>query len=77
MLAGLLGVVAVAALDGTWVRLKMCPAEDCRWVFYDHARNRTGVWCQMAECGNRRKVREHRSRRRATSTAPPRCSWWG
>ncbi|MFC5941181.1 CGNR zinc finger domain-containing protein [Micromonospora harpali] len=70
VLAGLLGVVAVAALDGTWGRLKMCPAEDCRWVFYDHARNRTGVWCQMAECGNRRKVREHRFRRRATSTAP-------
>lgn len=69
VLAGLLGVVAVAALDGTWGRLKMCPAEDCRWVFYDHARNRTGVWCQMAECGNRRKVREHRLRRRATSTA--------
>ncbi|MDI5938877.1 MULTISPECIES: CGNR zinc finger domain-containing protein [unclassified Micromonospora] len=68
VLAGLLGVVAVAALDGTWGRLKMCPAEDCRWVFYDHARNRTGVWCQMAECGNRRKVREHRSRQRAAST---------
>ncbi|MDG4817641.1 CGNR zinc finger domain-containing protein [Micromonospora sp. WMMD956] len=69
VLAGLLGVVAVAALDGTWGRLKMCPAEDCRWVFYDHARNRTGVWCQMAECGNRRKVREHRSRQRASSAA--------
>ncbi|WP_431892430.1 CGNR zinc finger domain-containing protein [Micromonospora haikouensis] len=69
VLAGLLGVVAVAALDGTWGRLKMCPAEDCRWVFYDHARNRTGVWCQMAECGNRRKVREHRSRQRAAPTA--------
>ncbi|MFI6161504.1 CGNR zinc finger domain-containing protein [Micromonospora haikouensis] len=68
VLAGLLGVVAVAALDGTWGRLKMCPAEDCRWVFYDHARNRTGVWCQMAECGNRRKVREHRSRQRAAAT---------
>ncbi|MBB5828458.1 CGNR zinc finger domain-containing protein [Micromonospora carbonacea] len=68
VLAGLLGVVAVAALDGTWVRLKMCPAEDCRWVFYDHARNRTGVWCQMAECGNRRKVREHRMRQRTTPT---------
>ncbi|WP_431911504.1 CGNR zinc finger domain-containing protein [Micromonospora carbonacea] len=68
VLAGLLGVVAVAALDGAWGRLKMCPAEDCRWVFYDHARNRTGVWCQMAECGNRRKVREHRSRQRAAST---------
>jgi predicted RNA-binding Zn ribbon-like protein len=63
-LARLLGIVAVAAIDGTWGRLKMCPAEDCRWVFYDHARNRMGVWCQMAECGNRRKVREHRARRR-------------
>ncbi|WP_091089634.1 CGNR zinc finger domain-containing protein [Micromonospora nigra] len=42
------------------------PGRRCRWVFYDHARNRTGVWCRMAECGNRRKVREHRSRQKST-----------
>ncbi|MEV4138598.1 CGNR zinc finger domain-containing protein [Dactylosporangium sp. NPDC049742] len=66
--ARLLAVVAVAAFDGTWERLKLCPAEDCRWAFYDHARNRKGVWCQMSECGNRRKVRDFRARRRADLT---------
>lgn len=63
-LAKLVEIVAVATIDGTWSRLKMCPAEGCRWVFYDNARNRMGVWCQMTECGNRRKVRVHRSRSR-------------
>ncbi|WP_239342248.1 CGNR zinc finger domain-containing protein [Frankia sp. CiP3] len=58
----LLWIVAVAAIDGTWKRLKVCPAEDCRWAFYDNAKNRMGVWCQMAECGNRRKARAHRAR---------------
>ncbi|GAB7045440.1 CGNR zinc finger domain-containing protein [Catenuloplanes indicus] len=67
VLAGtLLGIVAEAALDGTWRRLKICPAEDCRWAFYDHAKNRMGVWCQMAECGNRAKARRHRGRQART-----------
>lgn len=61
--ATLLGIVAAAAVDGTWRRLKICPAEDCRWAFYDHAKNRMGVWCQMRECGNRAKARRHRGRR--------------
>ncbi|WBB78045.1 CGNR zinc finger domain-containing protein [Micromonospora sp. WMMD882] len=68
VLARLLEIVMVATIDGAWARLKMCPADDCRWVFYDNARNRMGVWCQMTECGNRRKVREHRSRRRSAPT---------
>lgn len=58
----ILCVIALAMVEGTWARLKICPAEDCRWAFYDHAKNRMGVWCQMAECGNRRKVRAHRAR---------------
>ncbi len=62
MFTQLLWIVAVAAIDGTWKRLKVCPAEDCRWAFYDNAKNRMGVWCQMAECGNRRKARAHRAR---------------
>jgi predicted RNA-binding Zn ribbon-like protein len=57
-----LSVTAVAMVEGTWNRLKVCPAPDCRWAFYDGSKNRGGVWCQMAECGNRHKVRAHRSR---------------
>jgi predicted RNA-binding Zn ribbon-like protein len=63
--AHLLWTVAVAAIDGTWNRLKACPAQDCRWAFYDHAKNSMGVWCQMAECGNKRKARAYRSRQRS------------
>jgi predicted RNA-binding Zn ribbon-like protein len=61
-LGQILAIVGTAALDGTWKRLKVCPAEDCLWAFYDHSRNRSGIWCQMAECGNRSKVRAFRTR---------------
>lgn len=64
-LGGLLAVVGCCAADGSWQRLKICPAEDCRWAFYDHSKNRSGTWCQMAECGNRTKARTFRSRHRA------------
>ena len=39
-LGRLLAIAAAAIADGTWTRLKACRAEDCRWAFYDHARNR-------------------------------------
>ena len=52
-----------AQLAGTWRRLKVCAADDCRWAFYDASRNRSGAWCSMAECGNRTKVRRFRARR--------------
>ena len=62
-LAGLLVPVAHAAADGSWERMKVCGAGDCRWAFYDFSRNRSGRWCDMAVCGNRTKVRAYRSRR--------------
>jgi predicted RNA-binding Zn ribbon-like protein len=61
-LGRILAIVGTAALDGRWKRFKVCRAEDCLWAFYDHSRNRSGVWCQMAECGNRAKVRTYRRR---------------
>ena len=70
-LAGVVVPVAEAARDGTWQRAKACRAEDCQWAFYDHSRNRSGVWCDMAVCGNRAKVRAHR-RRAAGSHRPER-----
>ena len=54
--------VAEAARDGSWQRVKACRDEDCQWAFYDRSRNRSGVWCDMAVCGNRAKVRAYRSR---------------
>ena len=55
--------VLTAEADGTWVRLKTCRDDECRWAFYDASRNRSGVWCNMAVCGCRTKVRAFRSRR--------------
>jgi predicted RNA-binding Zn ribbon-like protein len=61
-IARLLAIVHDAMNDGTWRRLKVCPADDCRWAFYDHSRNRSGTWCEMGECGNRAKARRFRER---------------
>ncbi len=61
-LASLLVPVVEATRDGSWQRVKACRAPDCRWAFYDRSRNRSGVWCEMAVCGNRTKVRAHRAR---------------
>jgi predicted RNA-binding Zn ribbon-like protein len=59
----LLTIAHEAEHDNTWQRLKICPAEDCQWAFYDESRNRSAVWCSMRVCGNRHKVREYRERR--------------
>ena len=62
-LALLLIPVIEAGADGSWERVKACRAGDCLWAFYDHSRNRAGVWCNMAACGNRAKVRAYRRRK--------------
>jgi predicted RNA-binding Zn ribbon-like protein len=64
-LGRLLVTIADAQRDGTWPRLKACPAQDCRWAFYDRSRNRSAVWCDMKVCGNRHKVRTFRERHTA------------
>jgi predicted RNA-binding Zn ribbon-like protein len=59
-------VVAIAfgaMLDGSWGRLKAC--RNCRWSFYDKSPNRSGTWCSMQLCGNRKKTRAYRKRRSA------------
>jgi len=67
-LGRLLAIVARAMEDGTWQRLKACPADDCQWAFYDASRNRSAVWCDMRVCGNRAKVRGFRERTRGGET---------
>ena len=61
-LARVLGIIAQAEVDGTWARLKACPADDCQWAFYDSSRNRSRTWCTMSVCGNRAKARAYRRR---------------
>src|SRR5947207_9755580 len=52
-LGRLLGIAFRSMADGTWERLKACPAHDCEWAFYDASKNRSGVWCKMAGWCNR------------------------
>lgn len=59
----LLAIVFVAGVAGTLARLKACERHSCRWVFYDHSKNRSGRWCSMAVCGNRTKAARFRARR--------------
>ncbi len=50
---------------GDWDRIKICPADDCRWAFFDRSRNHSRTWCSMRVCGNREKARAWRERARA------------
>jgi predicted RNA-binding Zn ribbon-like protein len=63
-LAAIAAAVALAQAAGTWKRLKICAAPDCRWVFYDTSRAGAARWCSMRVCGNRDKTRAYRQRRR-------------
>jgi predicted RNA-binding Zn ribbon-like protein len=57
-----LAAAARLAVLGDWKRVKICPADDCRWAFYDQSRNRSRTWCSMSVCGNREKARSWRKR---------------
>jgi len=70
----LLAIVHRAMRNGAWPRLKACHEHGCRWVFYDHSRNRSGTWCTMALCGTRAKMRTYRARRASGSRARARRS---
>ncbi len=63
LLGRILAVAFVAMVDGSWARLKGC--RNCRWAFYDESKNRSARWCSMTLCGNRRKTRAYRRRRRS------------
>lgn len=64
--AEILACVAESGYDGTWQRIKICPADDCRVAFFDESRNRSRSWCSMQVCGNRTKTRNFRARRAQT-----------
>jgi predicted RNA-binding Zn ribbon-like protein len=59
----LLTAVAAAFADGTWARFKACAADDCRYAFYDHTKNRSARWCDVAGCGVNARMRAYRQRR--------------
>jgi hypothetical protein len=59
----LLAAVLDAVADGTWTRFKACAADDCRYAFYDHTKNRSARWCDVAGCGVNARMREYRRRK--------------
>ena len=63
-IARLLMLVFEAQTAETFGRLKSC--RQCGWAFYDRSKNRSGGWCAMSICGNRKKNRTYR-RRKGTS----------
>ena len=63
-LGKIVGTVAEAMAEGTWRRMKACKRDRCRWLFYDHSKNRSGVWCTMQICGNKEKAAAYRRRGR-------------
>jgi hypothetical protein len=66
-LGRILADVVVASSKGTWARMKICAAQDCRWAYYDHSKSRTGRWCAMETCGNRHKTRKYRRKKRSSA----------
>lgn len=61
-LATLVAVAATAAVRGTWDRVRLCAAPECRWAFFDASRRGDKRWCSTAVCGNRHKTAEYRAR---------------
>lgn len=61
----ILSLVVAARIDGSWDRMKTCANDECRWLFYDHSRNRSRTWCTMDICGAEAKMRAYRRRRAA------------
>jgi predicted RNA-binding Zn ribbon-like protein len=57
--------VGVFAREGEVSRIRQCAADDCALVFVDESRTGSRRWCSMQRCGNRAKVRAHRSRAQA------------
>ncbi|GAA2414606.1 CGNR zinc finger domain-containing protein [Streptomyces glaucosporus] len=68
--ARIAAAVAAAAGDGTWARLKVCEAHDCRWAYYDRSPAGRRRWCTMAVCGSRAKMRTYRARRSSGGRSP-------
>jgi predicted RNA-binding Zn ribbon-like protein len=63
--------VFAAEAEPDWARLKLCSSPTCRWAYYDHSRNHSSRWCNMASCGNREKARRFRQEHAIHKPAQP------
>jgi predicted RNA-binding Zn ribbon-like protein len=43
-------------------QIRECAGETCGWLFLDHTRNHSRLWCDMRACGNREKQARFRQR---------------
>lgn len=50
-------------------RIRVCAADDCSLLLVDASRPGRRRWCSMDRCGNRAKLREHRSRAPRTAAS--------
>ena len=64
-LGRIVAAIHAAIAEDTWLRLKACERDACRWAFYDHSKNQSSHWCTTAICGAREKNRRAYRRRRA------------
>lgn len=64
--AALLLLMALDSMaQGVWARFKLCREPTCSASFYDLSKSSTKVWCSMALCGSRDKMRRLRERRKS------------
>lgn len=63
--------IAAARADGSWIRVKACSRDSCRWAYWDDSRNRSGRWCSMAGCGNFIKMRRRNAPAASVGDAIP------
>jgi predicted RNA-binding Zn ribbon-like protein len=47
-------------------RVGECQGDGCGWLFIDTSKNHSRRWCNMNDCGNREKARQHYKRKRKT-----------
>lgn len=52
--------------QGAWSRFKLCREPTCNASFYDTSKSATKVWCSMALCGSRDKMRRLRQRQKSS-----------
>ncbi|MCI2418844.1 CGNR zinc finger domain-containing protein [Saccharopolyspora sp. K220] len=64
LIGRLIAALAVDGLAGKPGRLKVCHADDCRWLYYDRSPGNNSIWCSMDICGARHKMRTYRNRRK-------------
>ncbi|GIH08514.1 hypothetical protein Rhe02_65810 [Rhizocola hellebori] len=58
---------AVAVFSAGPGRVRHCDAGNCALIFLDTSRPNSRRWCSMQRCGNRTKVRVHRSKHKEVS----------